>query len=153
MKGFSVVEVVIGAALVAVVATGVAAAWQFYVKMAGQSSRMAQADLLVEEASDAIQYMRDSGWTANLASLLQSTPYYLAWNGSSYIATTSATTTNGFARIVVFSSVKRDANDNIAATGTNDPGTLQATISIYPGSPTAPMTEQAVMLIHDTFNN
>lgn len=152
-KGFSAIEVVIGAALVAVVATGVAAAWQFYVKLAGQSTRIAQADLLIEEASDAIQYMRDSGWTANLSSLLQGTPYYLVWNGSAYIATTSATTTNGFARVVTFAAVKRDANDNIAATGTTDPGTLQATISIYPGSPAAPLAEQGVMIIHDTFNN
>ncbi len=61
MKGFSLTEIVIGAAIVALVVTAVASAWQFYVKLSGQSTRLTQAALLIEEGGEALQYMRDKG--------------------------------------------------------------------------------------------
>ncbi len=153
--GFSVTEIVIGAAIIAVVVTGVATAWQFYLKLAGQSTRMTQADLLIEEAGEALQYIRDKGWDANIAPLALNTSYYLVWDGSDYVLTTTPTIiNNAYTRIISLRSVNRDASSNISSSGTNDPGTRLATISIYPNSSTttAPIV-QAQTLIHDVFSN
>ena len=154
MKGFSVIEIVIGAALVAVVVAAIATAWQFYVKISGQSVRLTQASLILEEGSEVVQYWRDKGWTANIASLAQNTPYYVVWNGSDYVASATAIATNGtFARTIAFSPVYRDASQNIATSGTLDPDTLLVTLNVYPATTTSPALVTAQMLIHDLFSN
>lgn len=155
MKGFSVTEIVIGAAIVAVVVTAIATAWQFYAKLGGQSTRTVQAALLIEEGSEALQYMRDKSWTANIANLSLNTPYFLIWNGADYAATVTPTLINGnYSRTVTFSSVERDASGNIAAGGTLDPGTRTATLNIYPNlSTTTTPILQAQMLLHNVYNN
>lgn len=157
-KGFSVIEVIVGAAIVAIVVTAIASAWQFYGRVAGQSVRGSQADLLLEEGAEALQYMRDKGWTANIASLALNTAYYMTWNGSTYTFSVTPTATNGgYARTVKLTAVYRDASDNIAASGTLDPNTLLATITVYPSlnSSTNASTTilQAQTLIHNVFNN
>ena len=153
-RGFSIVEIIIGAAIVAVVVTGIASAWQVYEKLVGQSVRLAQADLLTEEGAEALQYFRDKGWTANIAPLSVNTAYYIIWTGSDYAATTTPTATNGFARVLTLSTVYRDASYNIASSGTADPDTLLATLTIYPTSTaTGTPAMQAQTLIHNVFNN
>jgi hypothetical protein len=151
--GFSVIEVIVGAAIVALVVTAIATAWTFYEKLSSQSVRVTQADILTEEGAEAIQYWRDKGWTSNIGNLTIGTTYYMYWDGTDYKATTTATLSNGYMRTVVFSAVKRDASDNIATSGTTDPNTLLATITVYPNSTTSPMVMQAQTLVHNVFSN
>lgn len=153
-RGFSVVEIIVGAAIVAVVVTGIASAWSFYEKLAGQSVRQAQADLLIEEGAEALQYLRDKGWSSNIAPLSTNTTYYIVWNGTDYVATTTQTASNGYARTLKLAAIYRDASDNIAASGTVDPDTLLATLSAYPTAiATGTPVMQAQTLIHNVFNN
>lgn len=154
-RGFSVVEVIVGAALVAVIVTAIASAWQFYEKIVGQSVRLAEADLLIDEASEALQYRRDAGWTSRIATLALDTNYYLTWLDTDYIATTTPAAFPGsYVCIFKLSSVRRDASDNIATTGTVDPNTLLATISIAPSlSATSTVIMQAQTLVHNIFKN
>jgi hypothetical protein len=156
--GMSLVEVVVGAAIAAVVVAGIATAWSFYGKLANESVRTTQADLLIEEGAEALQYWRDKGWDANIGALALNTPYYIVWNGTDYVATTVATPINSsYTRSVTFSAVYRDASDNIASSGTLDAGTRLATISVslYPTPPGGSATTimQAQTLIHDIFEN
>lgn len=152
MKGFSVIEVIVGAALVALVVTAIATAWAFYEKLSSQSDRVAQADLLIEEGAEVLQYWRDDGWTSNIAALAIGTTYYIYWNGTDYAATTTATASNGYLRTLQFSAVNRDGSDNIAASGTTDADTRLAILTIYT-STTSPMVMQAQTLVHNVFNN
>lgn len=156
MKGFSLTEIVIGAAIVALVVTAIASAWQFYVKLGGQSTRSTQAALLIEEGGEALQYMRDKGWAANIANLATGTPYYLIWNGTDYLTTTTPTLTNSsYSRIVSFTAVQRDSSDNIVPSGgTVDHGTRLFTLNIYPNlSTTSAPILQAQMLLHNAYGN
>ena len=152
-RGFSIVEVIVGAGVVALVVTAIATAWTFYEKLASQSVRVTQADLLIEEGAEALQYWRDKGWSTNIASLTVGTTYYMYWSGTDYKATTTPTTSNGYLRAFQLSAVKRDVSDNISSTGTTDANTLLATITIYPNSTTSPMVMQAQTLVHNLFSN
>lgn len=156
MRGFSVAEIVIGAAIVAVAVTAVSSAWVFYSKLSGESTRTNQGALLLEEGNEALQYMRDKGWTANIANLSLNTTYYLVWNGSDYEATTTATLINSsYTRTISFTPVRRDSSDNIVSSGgTIDTGTRLATINIYPqNATTGPAILQGQTLVHNIFSN
>ncbi len=152
-SGFSIVEVIVGAGIVTLVVTAIATAWTFYEKISSQSVRITQADILIEEGAEVIQYWRDKGWTSNVNNLTVGITYYMYWDGTDYIATTTPTTSNGYLRAVVFSAVTRDGSDNISTTGTFDTDTRLATISVYPNSTTSPMIMQAQTLIHNVFEN
>ncbi|HEX7724805.1 MAG TPA: hypothetical protein VF438_03675 [Candidatus Paceibacterota bacterium] len=152
--GFSLVEVVVGAGIVALVVTAIATAWTFYEKLASQSARQAQADLLVEEGAEIVQYWRDKSWDNTIGILTTGTAYYLYWDGIDYKATTSPTTSNGYLRTIVFSDVQRDGSDNISTTGTTDTNTRLATITVTTNSTSSPaMIMQAQTLVHDMFAN
>jgi Tfp pilus assembly protein PilE len=155
-RGFSVVEIVIGAAVVALVVTGIASAWQFYTVMSVQTTRYTQAALLLEEGGEIIQYLRDKGWAAQIANKALNTQYFLIWYNNDYQATTTATLINGsYSRTVAFGQIRRDGSANIVTNGgTVDPDSLTATIRIYNNlsTTTAPiLTGQ--MLVHNTYDN
>lgn len=155
-RGFSALEVVIGAAIIALVVTALASAWTYYLKLSGQSVRLAQAATLLEEGSEAVQYLRDKSWSANIAPKAPGTVYYLAWANGDYEIQTSPMLINGsYLRTLIFADVARGSNDDILANGgTPDAGTRTATISIYAGTSTSaePLTSGA-MLLHDVFAN
>jgi hypothetical protein len=151
--GFSVIEVIVGAGIVALVVTAIATAWTFYEKLSSQSVRVVQADVLIEEGAEVVQYWRDKGWTSYISNLTTGTTYYIYWDGSDYKSTTTPTASNGYLRAVSLSAVRRDVSDNISTTGTTDPDTLLATLTIYPNSTTSPMIMQAQTLVHNVFDN
>jgi prepilin-type N-terminal cleavage/methylation domain-containing protein len=154
-KGFSLVEIIVAAAIVASVVTAVTGAMQSYFTAITANSQYAQAALLTEEGAEAIRIFRDTGWTNNIAPLSLNTPYYLYWNGTGYATSTSPVVIqNGFTRTFVMQSVARDSNDNISPSGgTTDTKTRDVTITVY-ASTTPPKTlSQTHMLIHNVFNN
>ncbi len=154
-SGFSVTEIVVGAAVIALVVTALASAWQYYLKLSGQAVRLAQATVLLEEGAEAVQYLRDKGWDTYIGALTPNAPYYLVWTGTDYAATTTPTlVNNSYTRTLTLSTVSRGASDNIVVSGTVDAGTMTATINIYASNATtsAPLLT-GQMLIHDIFQN
>lgn len=155
-NGFSIVEIVIGAAIVAMVTTAIAAAWQFYTVMSLQSARQAQAAVLLEEGGEIVRYLRDKGWDANIAVWSLDKEYYLIWWNGDFVATTTPTAINtDYSRTVEFSSVTRNAQDDIVKSGgTTDPSTRLVDIRVRSGTSTttAPLL-YGQMLIHDTYEN
>lgn len=153
--GFSLVEIVVGSAIFLTVGVGVATAWQAYLKVVNISATRSQAALLTEEAAEALQFLRDGGWTANISGRTLGTQYHLSWNGTAYSLTTTPVPLQGggYFRTIVFSAVNRDAFDSIVSSGgTLDPDTKRIAITITsPGSPDPIM--QTEMLIHDVYNN
>jgi Tfp pilus assembly protein PilV len=157
-KGFSIVEIVVGAAIVVTIVSGVAAAWQAYLKMSNTAARNAQSALLTQEAGEALRTMRDISWNTNIYPMWNTagTPYQLYWTGTQYQATTSdIVLQNQFIRTIVFATVNRDAiTANISTTsGVIDNKTAQVAITIYPSSATTSPIMQSFMLLHNIYGN
>ena len=114
-----------------------------------------QAGFLLEEGIEAVKSLRDDGWTSNIIPLNAGTAYYLTWNGSKWAATTtSAQIENTFWRTATFSTVSRDGNDDIVASGgVNDPGTRKVRIDVTWDKKTASTTESIETYITNLFNN
>lgn len=158
-KGFSVVEIVVAAALIATVVTAAAGAWQLYLRLTTQTAGLTAAALLAEEGGEALQLLRDQSWNANIVPLALNTTYYLYWNGTAYAATTSPVLIqNAYLRTVVLGAVNRNAvTYNITSTSTScsgncDTNSRDAVVSVYFASTTAPLVQSEV-LINNVFGN
>ncbi|MES2314662.1 MAG: hypothetical protein V4524_01865 [Patescibacteria group bacterium] len=152
--GLSVVEIIVSAAIIAIAVTGIAGAWQLYIKVANLGTQYAQATMLVEEASEALSVMRDTNWTSAINPLSLNTTYYLYWDGTTYSATTTQQVSSGsFVRTIVFSTVTRDVNFDIASSGTVDLKTRKVVITVYPLGNASTTLAQAQLLLHNVYNN
>ena len=153
-QGLSVVEIVVAAAIIVTLVTAAAGAWQLYLRVFNTSTQQSQAALLLEEASEAVHLLRDQSWTSNIQPLTLGTSYQLSWNGSRYVlGTDQSLIQNQFIRTLIFSAVKRDINDNIDASGTDDINTIKVTISVATQNATSTPIIQSEMLIHNVYAN
>jgi prepilin-type N-terminal cleavage/methylation domain-containing protein len=154
-SGFSLVEILVSAAIIAVVGVGVTAAWRQYINLTQSSARITQAALLTEEAGEALEFYRDLTWSGYIAPLTLGTPYYLYWNGTGYAtSTTEVAVQNNYSVSFVLASVMRDGNSNIVSSaGTGDPNTLKATITVAPLGNLASPYSQSELLIHNVYAN
>jgi len=128
--GMSLVEVVVAAALCVSTVLGIVGAFVFAVREAHENTSRVQAAYLLEEGIEAVRVTRDIGWATHIASKSAGTQYYLAFDGSTWEATSTATTTGNFTRTVVFDTVYRDAGDNIAPSGSIDANTRKVTVYV-----------------------
>jgi len=151
-KGFGFVEIIIATAIITIVITAFALAIRANIFLSSKNSDQNQAALLTEEASEALQILRDQGWTSNIDSKTTETQYYLYWNGSSYTLTNTPTeTNNGFWVQIIFDEVYRDTNDVITTTGgTVDTDTRLVTIRVYKNSG-AILLQETQGLIHNSY--
>ncbi len=119
-----------------------------------KNSHNVQTALLFEETSEALQFMRDQSWSANISPLEKETPYYLHWNGENFVSTSTAILhQNLYARTFKLYEVKRDANDVISDSGSIDPNTLLASITVSWTEGENTVTRTTEMLIHNTYEN
>jgi type II secretory pathway pseudopilin PulG len=135
-RGFSLVEVVIGAALILFAVVGLFGAYSFYLRVGLKQSDAISATFLAEEGAEAALLMRDQGWN-NISSLTPGLQYFLAWDGSRWVATTTETTIDGiYMRTIYAGEVYRRNSDKdiVASTSpgekTLDPGTRQITVLV-----------------------
>ncbi|MBI2120992.1 MAG: hypothetical protein HYT94_05210 [Parcubacteria group bacterium] len=129
MRGFGLIEMVVGVSVLAVSLVGIGAVAQRSLSLARQSLQETQANFLLEEGSEAVRFFRDTGWQ-NISGLSTTTTYYLAY-GSAWATTTTANKVdNIFTRNFTVSDVKRDTNDDIASSGTYDAGTKKITVAL-----------------------
>lgn len=87
---------------------------------------------LAQEGIEATRLLRDASWTDNIASSSVATPYYLLEsNGVVSLTATNPGAIDGvFTREIVFNTVLRDGNDNIADSGTADDNTRRLTVTV-----------------------
>ncbi|MEY4440793.1 MAG: hypothetical protein RLY49_419 [Candidatus Parcubacteria bacterium] len=155
IKGISIVEIVIAAGIIAVSVTGIVGAIQIYLKIVHQNAREAQAVLVLDETAEALQYLRDEGYSTNIESNPLNTEFSIFWNGSGYeLGTSTITLSYEMTRTIQFEEVRRDGNDEIVSSGgVVDPDTRKAVITIewpYQGQT---KTISSEMLIHNTYEN
>lgn len=153
-KGFSIIEIVVGSAIITVAGLAIILGTLSYIEISAKNSHNVQTALLFEETGEAIQFLRDSGWTSHIGNKTLNTDYYLSWSGSTYsLSTTPNLYQNTYTRTVRFQSVERDSNDSITTSGTNDSDTRLVEIDVswpYKGATTTISTE---MLIHNVYDN
>jgi type II secretory pathway pseudopilin PulG len=138
-QGMALVEIVVGATIISMIAWAAASTYNTYISYALTNQKNVQASYLLEEGLEVVTYFRNKSWLGNIAPLSTSTTYYLLWSGTDWATTTTAQRIDGeFLRSVAIADVKRDGSDRIASSGTFDPNTkkITTTVSYFQGHST-----------------
>jgi type II secretory pathway pseudopilin PulG len=145
-KGQSLIEIVIAVAIVVIGFFAVMGFLLFSSSASTKAKHNTEAVILAEQAMEAVRKLRDDSWSENIRPLLNGTVYYPVISSNHWVlSTTNPGATNGYTTTVVFSAVNRDANDNIASSGTvdnnsrkvvvttswNDSGSKSVTLTTY----------------------
>lgn len=124
------IEVIVGAAIISTSLVGVILVFGGLTRLAQENLRYLQASYLLEETAEVVRLFRDTGWPT-MANLNPATTYYLQFAGGRWATSTTPSLIDGaFARTFSVTPVNRDANDNIAQAGTNDPNTKLVNVSV-----------------------
>jgi len=130
-RGVSVIEIVIGSAILASVLFSAATAINQIRKLERTTTHVIRVNYLLLEGIDVAKILRDISWSAGIATLTEGVPHYLIWNSSSWYATTTESVIDGlFYRTIQLDPINRDGNDNIATIGALDTGTLKITSTV-----------------------
>lgn len=131
-RGFTIIEVIVASAIITVSMLSVMSVATKGIEFSNLALRQTEANFLLEEGAEAVKIIRDTNWS-NISGLTVGTNYYLSYDNNSNIwslGTTPNTVDSIFSRAIVFSSVYRDGNDDIADSGTEDTRARKATISV-----------------------
>lgn len=133
-SGIGLVEVVLASAIILLIVVSVVESYAVYINFALTNQNNVQANFILEEGVESVLFLRDGGWSTNISTLTASTTYYLYFNGTTWQSTsTQQYIDSKFLRSFVLNNVNRDANDDIAVSGTNDPNTKKFTVTVaYP---------------------
>lgn len=152
-RGFGMIEMIIGSAILSVSLLGISAFFQSALKTSNVTGLSIKGDYLLEEGVEAVKFLRDAGYANNISALGTGTPHHLVWNGTNWATTTANVFIDGlFERSFTVTNVTRDINDDIAA-GINDPDTKLITVSVAWGAYGATTTRSIATYIMDIFNN
>src|SRR3989338_2072565 len=124
IEGFCLIEVVIVTAIITVSLFAFLQAGILAVRLLRNEKENLELTLLAGEAMEAVRAVRDESWTANIAPLAASTPYFpLIENGKWKLATVPPALLSGkYHRYIYIGDVYRDLQDKIISSG----GTLDA---------------------------
>ena len=154
MSGIALIEIVIGSAIILSGILAINFSYSTYMQYALANQGNVQAGYLLAEGLEAVTFLRDKSWSANIAKLSTTTTYYLTFVSSNWATTTTPQYVDGvFLRSIIISDVKRDANDRISVIGTYDPNTKQitATVSYFQGHATT--TKSISTYVTNIYNN
>ncbi len=130
-KGFSLIEIVIAGAIIAVAFTAISAFLLFSRGVTLKIQRNTEAVKLAEQALEAVRKLRDDSWTNNIATLTNGTIYYPSISSNQWgLVTTNPSSSSYYTTTLVFSAVSRDSNDNITSSGTNDPNSRKVVAKV-----------------------
>lgn len=119
-RGFSLVEVLVGSAILVLVLVAFTSSLSLFSQASENATNRAQALFLAQESIEVLRGLRDESWSSHIAPQSPGTEYGLSFDGSSWQIESSPQMVDGFERSVVFEQVFRDSNDDIADSGTED---------------------------------
>ena len=128
-RGFFLIEVIVASSIIAVVLILLVGSIQNTVEVGQRALERTQASFLLEEGAEATKAVRDTSWSS-ISSLNPGTPYYLSYNGTAWVFTSTPNVIDRFTRTVTISNVSRNGSDDISASGTVDAGTKLVTVSV-----------------------
>ena len=79
-KGFSVVEIIIGSAIITLAGITIVVSLLAYINLSAKNGKNIQTAILFEETAEALQFMRDTGWSTKIGNLSTETQYYCRQN-------------------------------------------------------------------------
>lgn len=129
----SLIEIVIGSAIIVTGILALSTTFTHYVKFALGNENNIQASYLAEEGLEAMTFLREQSWTTYIQPLSTTTQYYLFFDATAGFWKTTVTpqyVDGKFLRRVNITDVKRDANDKIATSGTYDPNIKFVSVSV-----------------------
>ena len=133
-KGFGLLEVVISVGILGLVVFSLSQVVSTAYVLADKSGDRVEAGYIIQEGIEALHVLRDTSWSSKISTLTPGTTYYLtfATSTNTYALTSTAQPViNGlYTRKIVMSNVNRDAQDNIASSGTNDTGTKKFRVTV-----------------------
>lgn len=116
-KGFGIIEVVVGSAIILSVVLVSSFAFTKFIQGSRSALDSLKANYCLEEGVEALKFLRDQSYSKNIATLSAGTKYYLVWNGS-WATSTSGTLYDGkFERYVSADPVYRDPQGHIVTSG------------------------------------
>ena len=152
--GIGLIEAVAGVSIISIFIFSLMLATQLSQKIVGESVRNIQASFLLEEGADAVKIFRDTSWSSGIGSLAAGTDYFFTYNGTTWVSTNSNVYIDEiFERKLTLDNVYRDANDDIAPSGTLDSGTKKATVGISWLGRTGTTTKSTSFYLTDLFSN
>lgn len=155
-KGFSLIEVLIACAVLSTVVLSMMTLSTKGIQLSHRALRQTQANLILEEGAEAVKSIRDDNWT-NISGLTLGTTYYVTFstitNKWSLTTTAPSNIDSIFLRQIVFAAVNRDANDDIAGSGTLDTRTIKVTVTVsWPDPGYTTIQKTLSFYISDIFN-
>lgn len=136
-KGFSLLEVVIGLAVVSFVLSSLFSVSQISLKIINNDTRNIKAAFLMEEGVETAKILRDFGWNANIKYASSTAPVYI----------------DGFERKIIFEDVYRNGNDDISSSGILDSDTKKVTVYVAWPEETGTTTKNVSTYITNLFRN
>ena len=132
-KGISLVEVVMGTAIILAITVGFVSISITFIKSTSNSIYNTKAVFLSEEGIEAMKTLRDLSWNSNIANLSVNTNYYIYFdnvNNLWKITTNPQPFIEGlFERKISIQNVPRDGSGRIGL-GTNDLNTRLVSVSL-----------------------
>ena len=145
--GFGLVEVLVGSSIIAAVLISLLGVAGNFIRVSHATVRTTQGVYLLEEGVEASRLIRDGGWTANIVPLSVGATYRFAWDTSTdtWVPTTTIHYIDGmFDRTFTLSDVYRNADDDIAGSGTLDPNTRLVTVTVSWRGPSEATTSKSI---------
>ncbi len=128
-KGFGILEIILGAAILGTVFGAASLFYQEGIQINRAALNRTQAAFLEGEGLEAARFMRDKGWE-NVSAPPDGTQYYLSWTGSVWATSTTSSLVNDiFEWSIEYGDVYRDAatNDIVETGGVFDAHTKKIT--------------------------
>lgn len=157
MRGIALIEIIVGVAIIASSFLLLGNIGQLTLRLTDTSTERLQAVFLANEGIEAIRSIRDRGWAANIAPLGTSTTHYLLFDSATneWRATTTAQTIDAvFTRSFTLPEVRRNANDDIVASGgTIDSNTRRIDMTVAWNNRGKTYSESISTYVTNLFNN
>ena len=130
-SGFSLVEILIAAAIIATTLVSIVGIASQSVSVSHQSLNTYTASTLLEEGAEAVRTLRDTNWSS-ISSLTNGTTYYPVFSTTTntWSLSTTPATVGIFTRSIVLSQVTRNGVYDIASSGTLDTNTRLVTVTV-----------------------
>ena len=155
-KGISVIEIIIGASIIAVTFVITIGVYSSLLNLSGEALPRIQSAMIADEGVQALRSLRDASFSSNIAGLTLDTPYYLVWSEVShsfFATTTPMVIDNTFYRTFTLSNMYRDEAQNIASSGTLDTDGRLATINVSFQKRNGTSTQVLQTYLLNNFNN
>lgn len=131
-KGFGIVEIIIAIAIGLIFFSSIYGIIFFSDRAIHLNLRKTEAIELAKEGIEIVRIIKNNDWTNDIDTLTSGTTYYPVLSGGEWsLTTTPQALVNGiFTMTITVYDVNRDANDDIATSGTDDPNTKRVVSTI-----------------------